>query len=296
MGRTLPSARDLRAASIWVWVALALAVASVFVHLVQAGDIDATNVANAVISAGPFVFVAALVYAAPRERLVRISALGFAVAPTIALVRLFFGGRYLLPMLPSESYAGFAAFMADLTGNLHQIDWLVTAGAILVLAQFMGGVRSRAGWAIVGLGVLIASASILVNFAQRQPPEIEPVEQFAVGIFAQLVVVAWAYLLAAAFEHRLRLISAAVTIRLALQVFGLPLTIWLTSNPGPDAYDAIQVIQPWVSAVYLVANASFWVLLIGGALREIHPRSSARPDGSPDSFELTSQEAHAAGR
>jgi len=101
-------------------VALVLAAASVAVALLQSTHVDVSTVADAVISAAPFVFVAALIYAAPRERLVLISAFGFAVAPTIGLVRLFFrGDRYLLPGFPSDAYIGFAGLVTDLADGLR---------------------------------------------------------------------------------------------------------------------------------------------------------------------------------
>lgn len=272
-----------------MWVALVLAAASVAVALLQSTQVDVSTVADAVVSAAPFVFVAALIYAAPRERLVLISAFCFAVAPTIGLVRLFFrGDKYLLPGFPSDAYIGFAGLVTDLADGLRQFDWLVTVGAILALATYIGVVRSRSGWATVGLGVVIAVAQVGALFAQRPPPEIESAEQFAVSVLAQSVVIAWAYLLATAIEHRLRLISAAVTIRLALAVFGLLLTMWLNANPGPDAYYAVQ---PWLSAVYFLANTGFWVLLIGGALGEIRPKTSPRTEELVDSVDAASQES-----
>lgn len=271
---SLPTRDELRELSRWVWLLLALAAAMAVLSVVQATTVTFDVVVGALISAGPLAVAAALMYVAPRERLVALAALGFAVPPTVRLVRLFFAdGNHLLPGVASDAYITFADSVRDLTSVATDFFWLLTLVAVLCLAFQIGIVRSRAGWLIVGTGLVIAAGvavAIVVSLpSPERLPELWSIEKLAPSLLGQLPIVAWGYLAAASFDRRLVLLSLAAGVRLAQGLLSLvSFTVFAALEPNMNG-DLMNTVNSVVFALWRLLDAALWPLLIAGVLREL---------------------------
>lgn len=276
---SLPTRDELRELSRWVWLLLALAAALAVLSVVQAATVTFDVVAGALIGAGPLVVAAALKYVAPRERLVALAALGFAVPPTVRLVQLIFaGGNFLLPGVPSEAYITFAVRLRELTSIAADFFWVLTLAAILCLALHIGVVRSRAGWLVVGTGLVIAAGAAVAIVVSRPPPELFPelwsIEKLAPSLLGQLPIVAWGYLAAVSFERRLVLLSLAAGVRLAqgllsLASFTVFAALWPNMNTDSMTGANSVFVGPW-----WLLSIAFWPSLIAGILVDL-PRGAS---------------------
>ncbi len=288
---SLPTREELSAASRWVWVLLAMAAALFTLGILQATTITLDVVVGATVSTGPLLAAAALVYVAPRERLLLLAALSFAVPLAVRVVRLFFAGdRFLLPGMPNEQYVAVADRLRDLTDAASGFNWLLTIVAVLCMALYVGILRSRTGWIFVTVGVVLAAAGIVSNLASLPPadqfPELWSIGQLVRAALAPLTVVAWAYLAAVAFDRRLLVLTLAATVRLAGVI---SFAVFASSSPetldGLNATNRIFGILDWLLFV------GFWPMLIAAIVLDL-PRHA--PVAAPT--RPASQEALSTGR
>jgi hypothetical protein len=167
---SLPSRDELRRTTPWVWVLLVLAALLALVIIADTAELTANVLIGAATSAAPLIAAAALLYAAPRQRLVALSAWGFAVPPIVALVETFFGRDYHdLLRLPLDDYMNLSATARNLTGLAGNLDWLFGLVAVLALAFYIGPVRSRVGWVIVAVGAVVGLYHLVTAVASWLP-------------------------------------------------------------------------------------------------------------------------------
>lgn len=293
---SLPTREELSAASRWVWVLLAVAVALFALGIVSATTITFDRVVGAVLSTGPLLVAAALMWVAPRERLLALSALGFAIAPTLLLVRLaFLGDVFLLPGMPNQQYVAIADRLRDLSDAVGGWVWLITLAAVLCLAVSVGVIRSRGGWTIVAVGVVLAAVVAVRNLGSLPPadefPEMWSVWQLARSTLAPLTVAAWAYLAAVAFDRRLFLLTFAAALRLAVSLVGL-ISFGVFASSSPDmTVDSLNTANMIVASVDWLLFVAFWPLLIAAILLELPRRAHVGATSIP-----APQEAYSAGR
>ena len=302
----LPERDELRSASPWVWVLLLLAAVQMAtrIHvadLTLSNPYSFTNVIAVLLAPIALVIAAALTFVAPRERVIQVAALGLALPQVIELVRLLvpriedaIGQSAAWDLLPQRLY--------EWTDALSSVTWVLTLAGLLALAVYIGGVRSRAGWLIVlGSAVLaVALAGVqlsnwlslvdqigdgLILAGSDRPSLLD----LALGFASQLVIVGWGYLLAVAYEKRMRLLAVGATAALMTHIpYLLTVTILLDWTQQDQSGMNLAVIS-LVADVFILVYA---VVFIGGVLTELprHGRIS-ESDGR-----IRSAEAFSAGR
>ena len=203
----------------WSWALLALAAAHLVTGLLGS-SLNATSV-YAVIGTLPLVVAAALMWRAPGERLVQIAAIGFAAGPVIDLLRVTVNS-IVEALAASRDYARLPELLLSVTSEAAQFRWAFPIVAIVALSLYLGAVRTRVGWAIVAIGVLVALARVALTINAILPasdgliagPDDSQTLRLLTAPVAQLSTVAWACLLAVAFERRLWLFSVAASAAL----------------------------------------------------------------------------------
>ena len=284
---TLPTRDGLRGVSRWVWLLLAMAVALVLIDTLTSDAFTLARLVGDALSTSALLAAAALMTVAPRRRLVALSALGFAVSPTLQLVRLVFSTDiHDLLRMPQPTYADLSQGVQSALALVGGLGWLFSLGAVLCLAFYVGNVRSQRGWWIVGIGLALAAVQIVINVATflpawsmfaDAPPDsgFDPLRQLAGTMLGSLVLVAWAYFTAASLDRRLRYLALAGGVRLFESAVSL-LGIAAFQAFPPDTNDGADIVNSvWAGAFFLLGGA-FWVTLIIGILLEL-PTEKTRP-------------------
>ena len=266
------------------------------------GPYSFIEVLAAVVAPSALVIAAALMFVAPRERLIQVAAFGLAVPEAVNLVRLA-----AIPLI--ENAIGQSSYwdllpqrLKEWTDALSSVTWTLTLVALLALALYIGRVRSRRGWLIVLGSAVLAVALAAVNVSNW----LSMVDQIgdglilagsdkpalldlAIGTLSQLVVVGWGYLLAVAFEQRKRLLVVGVTAELVTHI---PLLLTATVLLDWWQQDQSGLNLTVLSVVYDVIIVVYVVAFIIGVLREL-PRHGPIPAAAG---RVSSAEAFSAGR
>jgi hypothetical protein len=296
----------VRSASPWVWVLLLLATLEIAIGirpdvLTFSAPYSFTDVLAAVLAPTALVIAAALMFVAPRERLIQLAAFGLAVPEAVKLVRLALpliedaiGQSSYWDLLPQRLY--------EWTNALSSVTWTLTLAALLALALYIGRVRSQRGWLIVlGSAVLAVALAVvhisnwlslvdqigdgLILAGSDKPSLLD----LALGIASQLVIVGWGYLLAAAYEQRKRLLAvgttAAVMTHIPYLLTASVLLDWWQQDQSGANLTVLSLLGDVITLVYAV-------VFIGGVLTEL-PRHGPIPaaDGR-----VSRAEAFSAGR
>lgn len=284
---TLPTRDGLRGVSSWVWLLLAIAGLIAVVRIVTASSITLDVILGAVIAASPLIAAAALIAMAPGQRLVALSALGFAIEPTLRTVQAMFSAdMHDLLRMTIPAYLDLADRVQTVVGIFGGLDWVFRLVAVLCLALYLGTIRSQRGWWIVGIGIVLAALLVLGNVVTLWPiwssmgefPDVgfEAIQQLAPIFLGGLGLVAWAYLWAVVVERRLVLMGLAGAVWLIQNAIGLlSIAAFQAFPPQPSAADVDTFNVAW-SWIYRVLALAFWGLLIAGILREL-PREPIRP-------------------
>lgn len=260
---------------------LGLAAVSVVVNLLQS---NTGLLSVLVVIAGlPLVLAAALMWRAPQQRLVQLAAFGFAVQPLILLWRAALNAL-IDAIANNRDYARLPEFPISLTNAVAQFSWLFPIVAVAALAVYLGRIRTRVGWAIVGVGVVISVARAVVLISTWQPvfddliaaPDSSATTQLLVGSIAQMSTVAWAYVLAVADERRLTLFAlgaGAAVVGTAYSIVDyLALQAVSGTGPGDPATSLISAVGALISLVS-------WLALIGGVVKDL-PTEEASSQGA----------------
>lgn len=278
---------DLRRVSRWVWLLLTMAVALVAIDTLTSDTFTLARLVGDALSTSALIAAAALMTVAPRQRLVALSALGFAAIPTLQLVRLVFSTDiHDLLRMPQPTYSDLSQAVQSVLELVGGFGWLFSLGAVLCLAFYIGTVQTQRGWWIVGIGLALAAVQVVVNvvtflpvwsmFADAPPDSgFDPVRQLAGIMLGSLVFVAWAYLTAASFDRGLKLLALAGGLQLFERAAGLVSVAAFQAFP-PDTTDGAQIVNSVWTGTFFLLGLAVWVTLIAGILLEL-PREKPSP-------------------
>ncbi len=238
------------------WLLLALALV-VFTQQISVSYDELAGVLPGLAVAAMVVFVAVVFQLYEANRLLTAGALLLTVEPIVMLAVLLLWGTWNVVGDWGDAVY-FAARLA--VGSA----WIFTAVGMVVIGVALGGVRTRLGWAMVGLGVLLAAVGVtqyLLIVASGGAASV-PALDILLGFAHQAVLIAMGYLLGAAVDRGFRFMALGAALQL-LQVAALFALNGLVPAT-PDAQQGITLV--WI--VDLIAFAAA-VALILGALREL---------------------------
>lgn len=105
----------------WVWVLLAFAIGYALLLVTQTMTLALPNASSIAFSTAPALVAAALMYVAPRSRLIQLATIGFIAPLVVSTVRLVLAGDPpLWPGTPSNSYLAFAQGVREVTDAISQ--------------------------------------------------------------------------------------------------------------------------------------------------------------------------------
>ena len=237
------------------WLLLALAV--VYVALV--GRNEWFTVAPTLGGAAPFVFGAAMIWAAPQDRRF--------VYGTWAIVAA--GVMHLLVALVDLQSSVSMPLLADVARWLNEATWLLEAVGVVLIGLALGGIRTAVGWTVFWLGVavgLIGVGWVTMGAATNVGPF-----DVLIAVAAQVLPVAWGYLAAAAVDARRRWFAVGGLLMLMYLLF-IILLHWF--GPPPDT--TLQRLEFGTDVVGLLALAA----LSYGALKL--PSATAQESSTSD--------------
>jgi len=287
-----PTRAELRDTSRWVWLLLVIAVLYAVARLLTTG-LSVGDVISAGLGYVELLAAAALMYVAPREKLVMLAAFAFAEPSVIRLIDVFFkADNHDILRMSAAGYFDLQQPVLAATAFVGSLSWVFGLIAVLALAFYIGPVRSRAGWLLVLVGVVLATADgiqiILTRLPFIQTFEGDPLPDgfdaisfFVIPLVARLTTIATAYLAACALDHRMRLLALSYGLELLLGFVGL-LSFVAASLYVPfesaDLPPAALWPGDWILGVYWILGVVTSILLIGGILLEL-PRKRARATG-----------------
>ena len=299
----LPIDTELRSASPWVWVSLALAALWIADSILSPQQ-SLSSELGSILFATPALVAAALLFVAPRERMVRVSAFGFAFPVAFLLIR-----DALSPidavLNDNRDWALLGQRLFEWTDAISSVTWVFGIVAVLALAFYLGPIRSRSGWLIVfGSAVLaVALATVYINnwlslvdqiggglilAGSDQPSLLD----LAFGILSQLVIVGWGYLLAVTYERHMRLLALGALARLVLSLVGLLSVTILFDSMQQDTSGGLATLLSLTNDVVLIV---YVLTFIGGVLTEL-PRHGRIPAADDRAGSASSAEVFSAGR
>ena len=268
----------------WVWVLLAFAIGYALLLITQMRTFQLLSISGIAFSVGDVLVAAALMYVAPRSRLVQLAAIGFAAPMVLRAVDLLITSELVLLLgTPSSSYLAFAQSVRELTDAFSDVAFIFKLVAIVAVAAYVGRIRTNGGWLIVAISAVLAAAQAFVIASTAPSTEFFPAHAVALWIVAPVTLVGWGYLLGVVIERRRLLLSAAAAVVLARAVLDL-LTQTVFSQvltAGPD-----NPILAIFSATTWGLTVVYWLTLIGGVLLELRPdrhiASTPGPAWQPD--------------
>ena len=284
----LPTRAELSVVPSMSWVYLALAAATVALRFAFPSNEDGPLLlVGAFASAGPAVVAAALVYVAPRQRLIQVSAACFAIPLAMRdLAQVFASGGLFSFGADTRDWALLGERLNDWLNALNSIGWMFGIAAVVALAVYVGPVRSRRGWLIVAVGLALSALkmAVVIGVLVQQSDQLgliisETPPALLFSPAAQLVILAWAYLLAVAYDRRHVLLSVAAAAQLSIAAISLfistVLASWLVAGPDGDSTGVMLVLV--VESVLQIGSLA---ALTAGILREL-PRAGRTAPTAP---------------
>ena len=195
---------------------LLLAMAAVYVVL-QARN-EWSTVPPTLGGAAPFVFGAAMVWAAPQDRRF--------VYGTWAVVAS--GVLHLVVALIDQQSLLSSPLLADVARWLNEATWLLEAVGVVLIGLALGGIRSAVGWTVFWLGVmvgLIGVGFVTIGAASNVGPF-----DVLIAVAAQVLPVAWGYLAAAAVDAGRRWFAVGGLLMLGYLLLNV-LLLWFAPTP-----------------------------------------------------------------
>jgi hypothetical protein len=228
-----------------------------FTQQISASYDELAGVLPGLAAAGTIVFVAVVFQRLEANRRLTAGALLLTVEPIVMLTVLLAWGTWNVV----GDWGDAVFFAARLAVGLA---WIFTLAGMVVIGLALGGVHTRRGWAMVGLGALLAAIDIiqyLLLIANGSAAGVPP-EDLVLGFLRQSVLLAEGYLLGAAVERGFRLFALGAALQLVQ--FGLFVALNAFLPATPQAQPGTGLL--WVVDLIGLASA---VGLIAGALREL---------------------------
>lgn len=271
-------------ASRWVWVLLVLAglaaAATAF-----AGEPSIALLNAAAFAAFPLIVAAALMYVAPRERLVVVAAVGIAAPAVVALIGAFFAAdRHDILRLSLPDYQRLQDAALSVLGLLAGIRWAFSLVALLALAFYIGSIRSRTGWWVLLVGLVVTVIGIFEVISSVLPLLGEPVDELppsvqtdylrllVLGVLGRLPVAASAYLTSVALDNRMKALALSFGLDLTTALIAIAGTVIVAIVGYTPFLDISDPLGSWLFPVSWLIGVASSVLLIVGILSEL-PRS-----------------------
>lgn len=286
----LPTRAELRVVPSMSWVYFGLAAATVALRFAFPSNVGGPILllVGAFASAGPAVMAAALACVAPRERLLQISAACFAIPLALLDMSVAFQGWQLYGIgADTSDWAMLGWQLSNWLNTLNSLSWILGIAAIAALAIYIGSVRSRTGWLIVVLGLVLTALKMavaigaLAQLSDQLGSIIAQTPQLVISPAAPLATLAWAYLLAVAYDRRFVLFASGAAGQLLLALSAL--LIWtgpaslFNIGLGQDGDTAAVVVLIFVESV--IGIGSFAALAVG-TLRELPLAGRLAPTAS----------------
>ncbi len=238
------------------WLLLALALV-LFTQQISANYDELAGILPGLAAAATIVFVAVIFQLYEANRRLTAGALLLAVEPIIMLAVLLAWGTWNVV----GDWGDAVFFAARLAVGLA---WVFTLAGMVVIGLALGGVHTRRGWAMVGLGALLAAIDIiqyLLLIANGSAAGVSP-EDLVLGLLRQSVLLAEGYLLGAAVERGFRLFALGAALQLVQFGLFVALNAFLPATPQA---------QPGTGLFWLVdlLGLAAAIALIVGAIREL---------------------------
>jgi hypothetical protein len=199
----------------------------------------------------PFLFAATVTYMKPSEPRFLYAAVLIGVGRGLAVLATLIAGQGVVR-------GDLANLMFDVVAF---IDTPIQVAGVVLLGVAAGGVHSRYGLTVVGIGVLLAIIKTVWYFINVVPTLtgiLSSVEIVQSLLLSPLFPIAWAFLVAAAFDARTRFLLLGSLVLLALEAVVVVLTM---ASPGPTAdFGTIRLIVD-------VLQLAGWLLLALSPLR-----------------------------
>ena len=227
---------------------LLLGLATLYVAILARNDW--ITVAPTLGGAAPFVFSAALAWAAPRDRRL--------VIATWAIVAA--GVAHLLVSLIDAQPSSTTPLLADAAHWLNQATWVLESVGVVMIGLALGGIRSNVGWTVFWLGVAVGLIGV-GWVTMSAPANIGPFDVL-LGTAAQVLPMAWGYLAAAAVDARRRWFAVGGLLMLAYL-----LSVILLSWFAPPLDATLQRLRFGIDVVGLLALValSYGAIKLGSA-------------------------------
>lgn len=282
--RQLPTRDELRAAPTIAWTYLGLGVVALVITLAVLPQFGLSPMVAAIEFVAPAAFAAAIAFVAPRDRMAQLAAASFAIPVALhALAELFLVPPISQVGSETSDWANLIPTLNGLFGALSSVAWMLDIVAVFALALFIGRIKTRTGWLLLGLAVVVVAARIAIVTSQLadQVSQMglmlsETPVQLLISPLAPLVGLGWGFLLAVAWERRFWLIALASSLQLLLTFIGL-LTVTVLADWFQSAGLANSLDWQAYLFVVTVAQLTFILAMVFGILREL-PRHGQSTD------------------
>jgi hypothetical protein len=200
---------------------------------------------------GPFLFAATVTYMKPADPRFAYGAVLIGIGRGLTL--------FARLIVTQPVFAGdFAVLLLDV---VQFIDFPLFLAGLFVIGLAAGGVRTRLGFAIIAVGLVLAIAKIAWSWSTTLAPLAAdlPLVDTAMALLEPfLYSLGWAFVAAAAFESRRRLLLLGSLVFIALDAVLVALSL---TNPGPE--DDLSR----VALVLEIMSLAGWLLLAVSPLR-----------------------------
>lgn len=250
------------------WLLLAFALV-LFTQQISASYDELAGILPGLAAAGTIVFVAVIFQLYEANRRLTTGALLLTVEPIIMLAVLLAWGSW-----DTVGDWGDAVFFAARLAV--GVAWVFTLAGMVVIGLALGGVHTRRGWAMVGLGAALVAIDLiqyLLIIANGSAAGVPP-EDIVLGLLRQSVLLAEGFLLGAAVERGFRFFTLGAALQLAQFAVFLALNAFLPATPQAQPGLGLMSV---VDVIGLAAA----VALIAGAIRELPALQDQPPVAAP---------------
>ena len=244
-----------------------------------AGEPSIALLNAAAFAAFPLIVAAALMYVAPRERLVVVAAVGIAAPAVVALIGAFFAAdRHDILRLSLPDYQRLQDAALSVLGLLAGIRWAFSLVALLALAFYIGSIRSRTGWWVLLVGLVVTVIGIFEVISSVLPLLGEPVDELppsvqtdylrllVLGVLGRLPVAASAYLTSVALDNRMKALALSFGLDLITALIAVAGTVIVAIVGYTPFLDISDPLGSWLFPVSWLIGVASSVLLIVGIL------------------------------
>lgn len=253
-----PRGFDVRAAPLAVWLLVGLALLDVVIRFRSGGSFsDPARIPSLVLVAAPFLFAAAVVYAAPTNKRILWGAVVLALAELVGLMSVV--------LRPPWLDLGSVSEAAVLIGRLSTF---VTLVGLITLGVGLGGLHSRLALLAAAVGGSVFVLGQAWSAARLLDPASDlalPFDQIIILFFAPLVTVGWAFVAGAGFDRGLLFIPTAAALIVGYAAVNTIVIALSLTSPETDFGLLVAIATP--------VQLMVWGSLIWGGLTESGPRA-----------------------